>query len=48
MLDFLVLPICPRDVTVSGDPIYLAYDLGFAGHFDGIEQQNTVQQDEEQ
>ena len=48
MLNFPVLPICPRDRTLRDDPIYLAYDMRFAGHYDGIEQQTTVQQDEEQ
>lgn len=48
MLNFPVLPICPRDRTLSDNPIYLAYEMRFAGHYDGIEQQNTVQQDEEQ
>ena len=48
MLNLPVLPICPRDITLSDNPIYLAYDMRFAGHYDGIKQQNTVLQDEEQ
>ena len=48
MLNFPVFPICPKDRTLSDDSIYLAYDMSFAGHDDGTEQQNTVQQDEEQ
>ncbi|PFX25193.1 hypothetical protein AWC38_SpisGene10207 [Stylophora pistillata] len=48
MLNFPVLPICPRDRTQSDNPIYLAYDMRFAGLYDGIEQQTTVQQDERQ
>ena len=48
MLNFPVLPICPRDRTLSDNPIYLAYDMRFAGHYDGIEQQTTVQRYEEQ
>lgn len=48
MLNFPVLPICPRDRTLSDNPIYLAYDMSFAGHYNGIEQQSTLQQEEEQ
>ena len=48
VFNFPVLPICPRDRTLSDHPIYLASDMRFAGHYDGIEQQTTVQQDEEQ
>lgn len=47
MLNFPVLPICPRDRTLSDNPIYLAYDMSFAGHYDGIEQQSTPQQGEQ-
>ena len=48
MLNFPVLPICPRYRTLSDNPIYLAYDMSFAGHYDGIEQQCTLQQEEQQ
>jgi len=47
MLNFSVLPICPRNRTLSDNPIYLAYDMSFAGHYDGIEQQSTPQQGEQ-
>ena len=39
MLNFPILPICPRDRVISDNPLYLAYDMGFAGHYDAIKQQ---------
>ena len=48
MLNFPVLPICPRYRTLSDKPIYLAYDMSFAGHYDDIEKQSTLQQEEQQ
>ena len=39
MLNFPLLPICPQDKTVSDDPIYLVYDMSFAGHYDAVQQQ---------
>ena len=46
MLNFPVLPICPRDRSLSDNPIYLAYDMSFARHYDGIKQQSTPQQED--
>lgn len=39
MLNFPLLPICPQDKTVSDEPIYLVYDMSFAGHYDAVQQQ---------
>ena len=49
MLNFPVLPICPRDTVISDDPIYLAHDTSSAGHYDAITQQSSrINQQEEQ
>lgn len=47
MVNFPVLPVCPRKRTLSDNPIYLVYDMEFAGHFDGIHQKSTPQQEEQ-
>ena len=39
MLNFPLLAICPQDKTVSDDPLYLVYDMSFAGHYDAAQQQ---------
>ena len=47
MVNFPVLPVCPRERTLSDNPIYLVYDMEFAGHYDGIHQKSTPQQEEQ-
>ena len=46
MSNFPVLPICPRDRILSDNPIYLGYDMSFAGHYVGIEQKGAPQKEE--
>ena len=46
MLNYPVLPVCPRERTLSDNPVYLVYDMDFAGHYDGILQKGTPQQEE--
>ena len=44
MLNFPVLPVVPRESTLSVKPIYLVYDMDFAGHYGGIHQKGTPQE----
>ena len=36
MANFPVIPICPRDRILNDTPIFLAYDMNFAGHYDAV------------
>jgi len=36
MSNFPVLPLCPRDKVLNDNPICLAYDMRFSGHYDAI------------
>ena len=37
MLNFPVLPVYPRENVLNENPIFLAYDMEFAGHYDAVE-----------
>ena len=37
MLNFLVLPVSPRQNVLNEHPIFLAYDMEFAAHYDAVE-----------
>jgi len=45
MSNFPIIPICPRDIILTNTPIFLAYDMNFAGHYDAIRQCGTLQQE---
>ena len=36
MLNFPVLPVSPRENVLNETPIFLAYDMEFAGHYDAV------------
>ena len=36
MSNFPMIPICPRDIILNDTPIFLAYDMNFAGHYDAV------------
>jgi len=37
MLNFPVLPVSPREIVLSENPIFLTYDMNYAGHYDAVD-----------
>lgn len=37
ILNFPVLPLSPRESVLSENPIFLAYDMNYAGHYDAVD-----------
>ena len=46
MSNFPIVPVSPRNV-INDTPIFLAYDMEFAGHYDAIKQHTLQQQHKE-